>query len=243
MSRLRLPRAEVVALVLGALAVLVAAGAPATAKSLLTGKAFKAGTVGSSDLAAGAVTPDKVAAETRALVRRGATGAPGAPGAKGAPGATGAAGDKGPPNALDVVDARGRRLGRFVDPSAVGSFVTVRTDAGALLAYDPGTTSNYATPLGGSQVYFSSNDCSGQAYAPYVGLPLQFAVSTESPTYGGSPLWQYNGGSGFESISYASVLTASGCAATTGSLATALRVDPAGEAPPVKKPLRIVPAR
>ncbi|HZV75017.1 MAG TPA: hypothetical protein VFF79_14975 [Conexibacter sp.] len=218
----------------------VALGGPAAAKHFINGGDIKPGTVGSTQLARGAVTASKLSrGAKRALAGR--TGPRGATGPTGPAGANGAAGARGPAGAFNVVDAQGRVLGQSVGFFS-GTLPEAYTADGAILIYDNTLTVNYPAIVGGTTLVYKQAGCAGPGYAPdNTSLPFQVAIVLDGPPVPGSNVYVMTNGSGAESFTYQSVKTSAGCTNSSGGISSAFPVRAAGTVPAVQKPLSIVP--
>jgi hypothetical protein len=221
-------------------AVFLAAGGPATAKHFIDGASIKPGTVGSTQLASGAVSSSKLSKSLRKSLK-GKTGPKGATGATGATGGTGATGSRGPAGAFDVVDAQSRVLGQLVGWFS-SSYPMIFTSDGAILIYDNNIATNYLAVVGGTQLYYKQPACAGTAYSFFNGsYPLQIAIVLESPPVPGSKVYVELPGTP-ESFTYQSYKTSSGCTTTSSSTSNMLAVKEAGTVPNLQKPLSLAPA-
>jgi hypothetical protein len=235
----RKTRWTLMAIAVGVLA-FVAVGGPATAKHFIDGASIKPGTVGSTQLASGAVTSSKLSKSLKKGIT-GKTGPRGATGAAGGTGAAGAPGARGPAGAFNVVDTQSRVLGQFAGWYS-SSYPMVFTPDGAILIYDNNIATNYLATVGGTQLYYKQPACAGTAYSFFnSSYPLQIAIVLESPPVPGSKVYVELPGTP-ESFTYQSYKTSSGCTTTSSSTSNMLAVKEAGTVPNVQKPLSLVPA-
>ncbi len=227
------------ALAVGVLA-FVAAGGPAAAKHFIDGKTIKPGTIGSTQLANGAVSSSKL---SRSLKRAltGKAGATGKTGATGAAGGQGPQGARGPAGALNVVDSQGRTLGVYAG-SVGGAIVDVYTPDGAILIYDPTLTTNFPVVVASTTLFYQQPSCAGTAFAPYnPSYPFQTAIVLDTPPNPGSQIYAEQPGTA-QSFTAQSVKSAGGCTNSSGGVTQMFPVKTAGVVPAVQKPLSFVPA-
>lgn len=229
---------------LAAVAVIVAAfvalGGPAAAKHWINGADIKPGTVGTKQIANGAITSGKLSKSLRKSL--GKTGPRGATGATGPTGPAGQAGARGPAGAVNVLDATGKVLGVFTGFFS-GTYYMIFTAQGAMLVYEPSTATDYPIPVAGTALFYRSTDCSGTAYAPYGGsYPLEMGIIPNSTPRPGNPIYVLVAGA-TQSFTYQSVQSGSlACTTTSGSSGPTLVVRQAGTVPQVQKPFQLVAA-
>jgi hypothetical protein len=215
----------------------VAAGGPAAAKHFIDGKTIKPGTIGSTQLARGAVTSTKLSSS----LKRQLTGKAGKNGANGASGGQGPQGARGPAGAFDVVDSQGRTIGLY--QGSLGAGITnVFTPGGAILIYDTTLATNYPVLVASNVLFYQQAGCAGTAFGAYnSSYPFQTAIVLESPPSPGSQIYVELPGTP-QTFTYQSVKTAAGCANATGASPQAFAVKTAGTVPAVQKPLVLQPA-
>jgi hypothetical protein len=217
----------------------VAVGGPAGAKHFINGNTIKPGSIGSTQIAKGSIGSTKLSRSLRRSLT-GKTGKTGATGAAGAPGAPGAAGGRGAAGAFNVVDAGGHVVGLSVGfLSGVYPEVLIN---GGIYVWDNSPTN--ALIVGSSiTLYYKAAGCGGTAYLPFTLYPPQQVWTLETTAAPGTTAYNAVPGAGFESFSYLSRKTSTGCTDTAATAITnALPAQVAGTVPSVQKPLRIVPA-
>jgi hypothetical protein len=232
----RLPRASHLAVAISLVALFAAAGGPAWAKkqvAKISGSSIKSGSITAKQLKDGAVTKAKLAKSVQA----------GIVGKQGPQGVRGLTGTRGPAGAFNVTDNTGARLGLYAGMLA-GSYIGVRLDSGAILAYDNNPPTTFPIPLGGSVVYFAATGCTGQAYVLInPSVPAQVGTMTDSPPSAGSDVWMATQGSTpLGSVAYQSVRSSGGCSNSSSTASNVIAATKAGKVPAITKPLFLTPA-
>lgn len=160
-------------------------------------------------------------------------------GGTGATGPEGPAGARGPAGAFNALDQTGTVIGTFL--GLYSFYPLVRLPSGAVLAYSntPGDTT--VLPLAPPTVYYRQAGCAGEAYGVYGGgYPFDLGIVIGSPASPGSPVYRLQPGTP-QSFTALSVLTPSGCAATSSDISQAYVAKPAGTLPTVVQPLHFEP--
>lgn len=224
-------------------AAFLAIGGPVVADRLITGRDLAPGAVGGRELANGAVSSRKLSRAVRRALggRAGPAGRNGAPGPQGAQGPQGPAGSRGPAGAMNVLDATGKLLGILTGWSSSNYYV-IYTPEGALLQYEPSSSTDYPLTVAPPVLYYRSTDCSGQAYGIWTSAPLEAAIILASTPRAGAPIYVLEPGTS-QSFTYESMRSSSpSCTTTRSSTSSLLPARPAGAVPLVQKPFQLAPA-
>lgn len=218
----------VLALIAAAFVVL---GGPAAAKHFIDGGSIKPGTVGSKQIANGAITSRKLSKSLRKAI-----GKTGPRGATGATGATGGTGPRGPAGGYQFIDQNGTVIG-----ASVGYYAGVYPEVlinGVALLYDNDASTPNAIALN-TTLYYMQAACAGTAYASTGGtLPFDAAIVLQTPASPGSPMYRMLPGTP-QSFTAASTNTSTGCAPSSTRVTNAFAVQAAGSVPGAAKPLRL----